>query len=453
MTEIHIIPQPETITQTTGTFHHNGTPAITGDTLFKSEIETFSTQMKQIEENPATSQKPQVGKNNGPVIFCERDSSITGTEDYYLLIEAEKITLKASQPTGIWNGLQSLRQLIIAGKRDDSFEIPCALITDAPRFSWRGCMLDTSRHFYTTAFIKKLIDIASMYHMNIFHWHLTDDQGWRLPVEDYPALTEVGSWREDRRTSWDEDRLVGGSYSKADITEIVQWAKDRHVEIVPEVDLPGHASAILASYPELGCTGGPYLVEDRFGIFEDVLCAGNDKIFDLFESVFDTLQELFPSNYVHIGGDEVKFNRWEACPKCQSRLKELSLDRTPQLQSWITLRLVQMLRERGKTAIGWDEVLEGTEKLELPQDLVVMSWRGQEGGMEASSKGHRVIMTPLSDGCYLNFKPLDNPEEPGHLEASTVKKSYEMDPITPEMDEKQASLVLEIGRASCRERV
>ena len=442
MTEIHIIPQPQKITRKDGTFAHNGIPEISGTALFMKEIETFCLQIKNIDWKITAKPQTPTAKSTAPVIFCQHDASILGTESYSILIETQKITLKASHATGLWNALQSLRQLILAGKTESSFEIPCAEITDSPRFSWRGCMLDTSRHFYSTAFIKKLIDIASMYHMNIFHWHLTDDQGWRLPVDGYPALTEIGSWREDRRTTWGEDRLVGGSYTKAEIAEIVQWAKDRHVDIVPEVDLPGHASAILASYPELGCTGGPYLVEDRFGIFEDVLCAGNDKIFDLFDAIFDTLKELFPFNYVHIGGDEVKFNRWEVCPKCHNRLKALSLDHTPQLQSWITVRLVQMLKERGKTAIGWDEVLEGTEKLGLPEDLVVMSWRGQEGGIEASSKGHRVIMTPLSDGCYLNFKPLDNPEEPGHLEVSTVRKSYEMDPISPEMTEKQASLVL-----------
>jgi hexosaminidase len=211
--------------------------------------------------------------------------------------------------------------------------------------------------------------------------------------------------------------------------------------VVPEIDLPGHASAILAAYPGLGCSGGPYRVEDRHGIFEDVLCAGNDGIFPLAEAIFDTLAGLFPSSYVHIGGAEVLFNRWAECPKCRKRLAELGLDEPAQLQSWITSRLTQMLKQRGKTAIGWDEILENTEKFPLPEDVIVQSWRGSEGGKKATAMGHRVIMSPNTEGCYLDYKHIDDPEEPGQLfegEAS-VYKSYSMDPVTSEMTTEEAS--------------
>lgn len=368
--------------------------------------------------------------------------SVDIDEAYELEIRANGVIASASSNAGIYHALQTLRQLTLAGLGDDgSFVLPALRIVDRPRFSWRGFMLDCSRHFYTVTFIMKMIDAASMHHLNVFHWHLTDDQGWRLPIDGYPKLTEIGAWRRDSKTTWQDHRL-GGFYSKEDIREIVRFAAERHVEVVPEVDLPGHASAILASYPELGCTGGPYKVEDRYGIFSDVLCAGNDAIFPLFEAIFNTIAELFPSKYVHIGGDEVKFDRWETCPKCRARLETQKLGKTHQLQSWITVRLANMLEERGKTPIGWDEVLEGTEVLGLPQDMIVMSWRGREGGIQASAKGHRVIMTALTDGCYLNFKHLDNAEEPGHLEVATIEKSYGMDPVIPGMSAEQESLVL-----------
>jgi hexosaminidase len=211
---------------------------------------------------------------------------------------------------------------------------------------------------------------------------------------------------------------------------------------VPEVDLPGHTSSVLAAYPHLGCTGGPYQVEERFGIFEDVLCAGNDAIFPFAEAVFDTLADLFPSPYVHIGGDEVLFNRWTECPQCRRRLEELKLAAPAQLQSWITSRLVEMLRQRGKSAIGWDEVLENTEQFPLPQDLIVMSWRDEKKGGTAATLGHRVIMTPLTHGCYLDYRHIDQPEEPGWLGINTIAQCFNMNPITPEMDEKAASLVM-----------
>lgn len=439
MNSINLIPQASSIKKTSGHFTHTGKIGIRGDEIFSDEIRIAEEQVLKA---------GFIGEaSDASGIMCGHDPEIAGEEAYELDIRTDGIVLRASGRPGMYHGLQSVRQLLLVNCSENTVAIPCAEIRDSPRFAWRGCMLDTSRHFYSVAFIKKLIDLASLHHMNVFHWHLTDDQGWRLPVAGYPGLTEIGAWRRDGRTTW-ESPNIGGYYSEADIREIVAFAGERHVQVVPEVDLPGHASAILAAYGELGCTGEsgstgkPYKVEDRFGIFEDVLCAGNDKIFGLFSAIFDTLVELFPSNYVHIGGDEVKFSRWEACPKCRARMKDLGLEKTGQLQSWITTRLVQMLHERGRTAIGWDEVLEGTEKFPLPQDLVVMSWRGQQGGIEAAAKGHRVIMTPMTDGCYLNFKPIDSIEEPGHLEVSTVRQSYMMESVAPQMTGEQSLLVM-----------
>jgi hexosaminidase len=390
--------------------------------------------------------KSELEARTGLPLIIKKEGNPQGTDEqnheaYKLTILKDNITLQAASPAGMFNGEQTLRQLILSEYKDGFLTLPCAEITDYPRFSWRGFMLDCSRYFYSVPFIKKLLDALSLHHINRFHWHLTDDQGWRLPVAQYPLLTEIGSRRQDRR--FPHINYKCEFYSREEIKEVVDYAKCRNIEIIPEVDLPGHASAILASYPGLGCTGGPYRVEDRFGIFEDVLCAGNDHIFDFFTAVFDTLAELFPSKWVHIGGDEVLFNRWEECPKCQKRLAELGLEKPAQLQSWITRKIALSLAERGKTVIGWDEVLEDSEKFPLPKETVVMSWRGAEGGIKASRMGHRVIMSPNTEGCYLDYKHTDDPEEMGRtLGISSVFSSYSMNPVTPQMTEEEASRIL-----------
>ncbi|GHU77853.1 hypothetical protein FACS189462_0820 [Spirochaetia bacterium] len=429
-----LIPQPVSVKQGEGFFQCLGIPVISGDSIFKNEIDTVSEQLR------ADRERCGCADNTGGAagkIFCKKEDM---KEDAYrLLITEAAVTVSAASGAGIYNGLQSLRQLFLGG-RDGAVSIPCGEIEDRPRFGWRGLMLDCSRYFYSVEFIKKLIDTLSLHHINVFHWHLTDDQGWRLPIKEYPLLIEIGSKRREHRLS---GRFSGGFYTEDDIRSVVAFAAARHVEVVPEVDLPGHASAILAAYPGLGCTGGPYRVEDRFGIFEDVLCAGNDGIFDLAAAAFDTLARLFPSPYVHIGGDEVRFNNWNECPKCKKRLAETGLKDARELQSWITVRLVKMLAERGKTAIGWDEVLEDTEQYKLPLDVVVQSWRGSEGGIKASGLGHRVIMSSKEDGCYLDYRHTPDPEEPGQRWGkSTVFQGYAMDPVTQEMTPEQTALVL-----------
>jgi hexosaminidase len=361
-----------------------------------------------------------------------------GSGEYYRLsVGAEGVIVKAAAGAGIYHGIQTLRQLFLSAAGRGEHFIPCMEIEDWPRFPWRGLMLDCSRYFYSVPFIKKLIDALSLHHISVFHWHLSDDQGWRLPVPAYPLLTEIGARRFDNRRG----RRLEGFYSHDEIRDVVSFAGARHVEVVPEIDLPGHASAILAAYPGLGCTGGPYRVEDRFGIFEDALCAGNDEIFDLAAAVFDTLGELFPSKYVHIGGDEVLFNRWNECPKCRKRLRETGLEGAGELQSWITARLAGMLGERGRIAVGWDEVLEDSPRYGLPENVAIMSWRGVRGGIEAVRRGRRVIMSPNTAGCYLDYKHRDDPEEPGQLGVSGLSQLYALDPLAG-MGEEARGLVL-----------
>jgi hexosaminidase len=432
---IEIIPQPAKVEILEGIFESTGLPSIRGAPVFQAEIGLFR---EQIYGDLDISPGETAGEDRKPGIFCVEDRSLSGTESYRMTVGRETIEIGAPAPEGLSRGLQVLRQLILSGYRNRMLRIPCADIADYPRFSWRGFMLDTSRHWYTPAFIKKLLDLLSLHHINIFHWHLTDDQGWRFPVEEFPALTGIGSKRRDLRMSWES--AVEEFYTLDDIRDIIAYAGRRHITIVPEVDLPGHTSAVLAAYPDLGCTGGPYQVEGRFGIFDDILCAGNDRVFDLVRAVFDTLVRLFPGPYVHIGGDEVLFSRWEACPRCRKRRTELGLSGAKALQGWMTARFARMLLERNRIPLGWDEVLE--DAANLPPELVIMSWRNREGGRRAAASGHRAVMSPLTQGCYLDYKHLDSPEEPGQSIISTVYQSYMMDPVDPEMTEEEAARIL-----------
>jgi hexosaminidase len=430
MMNLNIIPMPASVQYLDGSFYCKGLPKLSGDACFKSEMAVFRGQMSAVfsqEDSGARITLKQAPRKNEQY------------EQYTLTITPAGITIEAADGAGMYHGLQVIRQLFLL--MDTEKGIPCAVIKDYPQFTWRGLMLDCSRNFFTVDFIKKLIDVISLHHINKFHWHLSDDQGWRLPVKKYPLLTEIGSKRLDARR---RDAYYGGFYTIREIKEIVAWAAARHVEVVPEIDLPGHTSAALASYPGLGCTGGPYRVEDRFGVFDDgVLCAGNDELWDFAAAVFDTLAPLFPSKYVHIGGDEVSFKRWSECPKCRERMKEWKVKEASGLQARITNRLVTMLGERGKIAIGWDEVIDNKEEAKkLPKELVVMSWRGREGGNNAVKMNHHVIMTPNSDGCYFDYKQKDSPEEPGQPFPKSFSQLYALDPVSPEMTPKEAALVL-----------
>ncbi len=364
------------------------------------------------------------------------DKGITHEEGYELSIGSEGVCIKARTEAGLFYGFQTLTQLVYSS----GGRYPYMTVKDYPDFSWRGLMIDTSRTFYPVDFIKKMIDAASFHKLNRFHWHLTDDQGWRIPIKGYEKLTNTGAFKIDPRFS--QTDKTGGFYTEEDIRSVVDYAAQRHMIVIPEIEIPGHASAILASYPELGCTGGPYEVEYRYGIFDEVLCVGNDAVLHMLETVFDTVCALFPSPYVHIGGDECPRTRWKQCPKCQKRMKDEKLSDEDELQSWMTVQVSKMLEKRGKIAVGWDEVLDGTEKLGLPESLVVQSWRGMEGGKKAAALGHKVIMSPENAGCYLDRKPYDDPAEPGRLSIATVKDSYTYSPVAQDMTVEQSSYVL-----------
>ena len=369
-----------------------------------------------------------------------------GREEYRILIKDGKVTVAAASERGFLYAEQTLMQL-----RNAEGKYPDVEIRDWPRFGHRGLLLDCSRHFFSIEEVRKVLDVMALHKLNVLHWHLTDDQGWRIEIDSWPRLTEVGAWRTGNRLGrggtdiGPDNEPYGGFYTKEELRSIVGYASSLGIDIMPEIDLPGHMLSALASYPELGCTGGPYAVMAYGGISQDVLCAGNEKTYKFIEDVLTEVMDVFPYEYVHIGGDECPKNRWEACHQCQKRIKALGInsdaDHTAEqlLQGYVTKRIGKFLKEHGRRMVGWDEILEG----EAPLDAVVMSWRGTEGGIKASGLGHDVIMTP-NRNMYFDYCQGENKEsEPDGIGGYIpVWKVYEYEPFTPEMTDEQKSHIL-----------
>lgn len=358
-------------------------------------------------------------------------------EAYSLKVNQNTIEISGASEAGIFYGIQTLRKATPITEGNVIY--PPVEIEDRPRFGYRGMMLDVARHFEPVDFIKKYIDLLALHHINRFHWHLTEDQGWRIEIKKYPRLTEIGSVRNEtvigKNSGKYDGKPHGGFYTQSEIKDIVKYGQERYITIVPEIDLPGHMLAALAAYPQLGCTGGPYEVAKTWGVFDDVLCPGNDSTFVFLEDVLTEIMDLFPSEYIHIGGDECPKVRWEKCPKCQARIKQLGLksdarhSKEHYLQSYVTERIEKFLNDHGRKIIGWDEILEG----ELAPNATVMSWRGMQGGIQAAQMGHDVIMTP-TDYCYFDYyQTSDADNEPlaigGYL---PLEKVYGFDPV-PDM--------------------
>ncbi|WP_418377426.1 family 20 glycosylhydrolase [Alistipes finegoldii] len=376
-------------------------------------------------------------------------------EGYELNVDGEGIEVRASQFPGFLYALQSLGQLLPAAvygtepAPDAAWEVPCVKIADAPRFAYRGMHLDVARHFFSVDEVKRYIDVMAIHKLNTLHWHLTDDQGWRIEIKRYPELTAVGSIRKATvvRKEWGtyDGTPYGGFYTQDEIRDVVKYAADRGITVIPEIDLPGHMLAALTAYPELGCTGGPYEVWGRWGVADDVLCPGREKTFEFLEGVLTEVMELFPSEYIHIGGDECPKVRWEKCPRCQAKIRQLGLkddgEHTAEhyLQSYVTDRIGKFLAQHGRRIIGWDEILEGR----APSDAVVMSWRGSEGGIAAAKLGHDVIMTPNSHFYFDYYQSLDTDAEPfgigGYIPMEQV---YSYDPAFPELTPEQQKHIL-----------
>jgi len=354
----------------------------------------------------------------------ERELAPEGCE---IVVRDDWVLVRAPEPRGVFLGAQTIRQLlppeIESARKVENVEwkIPGVWILDQPRYPCRGLLIDCARHFMTKEFLKRYIDLMACYKLNRLHLHLTDDQGWRIEIKKRPKLTEVGAWRGKG------DEKYGGFYTQDDIREIVAYAESRYVTVVPEIEMPGHARAALASYPELSCTGGPFDVAATWGVFEDVFCAGNDKTFEFLENVLSEVVELFPSAYIHIGGDECPKKRWQACEKCQARVRAEGLKDERELQSYFIKRISEFLESKGRRLIGWDEILEGG----LAPGATVQSWRGTEGGIAAARAGHDVIMSPTSH-CYFDYG----------LDAIDLRKVFFFEPTPLELAPEEAKHIL-----------
>lgn len=436
-----VVPYPAEVEFGQGVFETKGAKVRASWFLSKAERKCVKELAQKISSESGTDGSARRGR----IVFHRRRS--LAREAYELKVGTKRVDIYASSYSGTLYAIRTLEQLLPVD-RSGSWPIAAVKISDAPRFRHRGMLLDCSRHFFSVEEIKKLLDLMSMYKLNRFHWHLTDDHGWRAEIKRYPRLTEIGAYREGTMLGWDfnsnDGVRYGGYYTQEQMRNVVAYAVERGIEVVPEIDLPAHLVSALTAYPHLGCTGGPYELMTVWDIAKDVLCVGKEESFEFLEGVFDEICEIFPCEYVHIGGDECPKTRWENCPACQQKIAELGLKADEKwsaehyLQNYVTARVQAYLAGKGKKIIGWDEIMEG----KLQPGATIMSWRGVDGGIEAAKNGFDAIMTPC-DYCYLDYCQSDRPElEPiniGHY--LPVEKSYSYEP-TAGLSEEQAEHII-----------
>ena len=401
-----------------------------------------------IKEMTGTEVRVSDKEKSSNAIILAVDSTMGHPEGYKLQITPEKVLLTGGSEAGVFYGIQTIHKALpILKDGKVAAALPAGTVTDFPRFRYRGFMIDVGRHFFPVSYLKQMIDLMALHNINYFHWHLTEDQGWRIEIKKYPKLTEIGSKRDSTIIDWETKKFDGkphsGFYTQDEAREIVRYAADRFITVVPEIDLPGHTTAALASYPELGCTGGPYKVLCSFGVFPDVLCAGNDQTLQFTKDVLDEIMDIFPSEYIHIGGDECPKSRWEKCPKCQAKIKELGIKALPkhskenQLQTYFKSELEKEINAHGRRMLGWDEVLEGG----LTPNSTIMSWRGIQGGIEAARQHHDVIMTPIQ---RLYFS---NPRINKMTGFEWMNRVYNFEPVPAELTDAEKKFV--IGTQGC----
>ncbi len=446
----NVIPMPASVNLSEGSFCVKGARVSIDQDLDSSSVAAVWRFIGSLET--ATGRKCRAG--DGGFRFT-LDEGLEA-EEYALDIRPDGVLVRASGLNGFVYACETIKQMLPAAvygsvRAGANWVLPCAQIQDKPRFAWRGVLLDAGRHFWSVEETKRIIDVMTAYKLNRFHWHLTDDQGWRVEIKAYPRLTETGAWRSGTQIGRDKDSSdgirYGGYYTQDELRDVVDYAAARGIIVIPEIDLPGHTVSALASYPELGCTGGPYEVRQRWGISQDILCAGNEETFTFIERVLTEVMDIFPSEYIHFGGDECFGDRierqglvpWDKCPRCAARMKELGIkpghEARHYLQNYVSARIQKFLVDNGRKVIGWDEILQG----DLAPGSTIMSWRGTKGGIEAAGKGFDVIMSPntfmyidyyqtreqdkepLCYGKYLplekvySYEPLDGmPDEAGH---------------------------------------
>ena len=426
---VRIVPRPAEVEELPGSFRLTPrTPVVITDEQLRTPAEIFARAVGKLTgTEPAVTAAPE---KHAVTLQLQPGYE---AEEYLLEVGRQRITVTASTPQAVLHGLRSLQQLVAGG------EIPACVVRDKPTFAYRGAMLDVCRHFFPVEDVKTYIDILSLHKINKFHWHLTDDQGWRIEIKKYPLLTQIGSRRAETLVGrYDKNKEgvydgkpYGGFYTQEEIREIVSYAAERHIEVIPEIEMPGHGLAALTAYPWLGCTGEQYEVRQTWDIDDRVFCIGKETTFEFIEGVLEEVVGLFPSEYIHIGGDECPTVMWEKCPHCKARMKAEGLRRPRQLQNYATARVEKFLNARGRRLIGWDEILEG----DVTPTATIMSWRGAKGGIEAARQGNHAIMAPTTN-CYLDYyQTRDTAREPlaigGYL---PVEKVYELDPyeqLTP----------------------
>lgn len=452
-TILPLIPQPHYVHRNEGGF------VLNKQTVIDADPNLFEAQYLQQEIKKLTGWELKIGVNlkaASKIGLYDMLSSGFGHEEdeeavkfysnttqgkYFLTIYPNQVSISQCDPLGNFYGVQTFLQLIPAGQKTE-ITIPCLQIRDAPKYAWRGMHLDCARHFFPVSFVKKYIDYLAMYKFNTFHWHLTDDQGWRIEIKQYPKLTEVGAWRNGSMVGhYNEqkydDKRYGGFYTQEQIKEVVAYATERHITVVPEIEMPGHAVAALAAYPQYSCTGGPFEVGKQWGVLDDVFCP-KEETFTFLQNILTEVMDLFPSQYIHIGGDECPKTRWKACPHCQALIKEKGLKDEHELQSYFIQRIEKFVNSKGRKIIGWDEILEGG----LAPNAAVMSWRGTEGGIAAAKQSHYVVMTPGSH-CYFDYYQSKSKNEPLAIGGFVpLEKVYSFEPTPNELSDEEAKYIL-----------
>ena len=450
--DYQIIPQPEFISMQQGRFLVSSTTKIIAEESLNNEASYLSGLLNGVQDLDVDIVKEAGEKGN---IKLELDASIENDEGYALSVSFERIIISGKTAQGIFYGIQSLRQLMpidMESNKNEVFEltIPAVEIKDSPRFAYRGMHLDVGRHFFPVSDVKKYIDLIAMHKMNTFHWHLTEDQGWRIEIKKYPRLTEIGAYRKGtaiglagtRNAPYTYDTIpYGGFYTQEEIKEVVTYATRQHITIIPEIELPGHSSAALAAYPEFGNTKGPYEVAKRWGIFKEIY-APTEETFAFLEDILSEVMDLFPSKFIHIGGDEALKDEWEKSAYAQEVIQREGLKDEHELQSYFIARIEKFLNANGRDIIGWDEILEGG----LAPNATVMSWRGIDGGIAAAKQGHNVIMTPGTH-CYFDYyqeAEENRIQEPitGSVRFTTVEKVYNYEPIPEGLTNDEAKFIL-----------
>ena len=447
---LDVIPQPQEIVlaQDTTPFVINHSTTIIYPAANEKMHRTADFLATFIKEMTGTEVRVSDKEKGSNAIILAVDTTMTHPEGYKLEITPEKVLLTGGSEAGVFYGTQTIHKALpILKDGKVAAALPAGTVTDFPRFRYRGFMIDVGRHFFPVSYLKQMIDLMALHNINYFHWHLTEDQGWRIEIKKYPKLTEIGSRRDSTIIDWETKKFDGkphsGFYTQDEAREIVRYAADRFITVVPEIDLPGHTTAALASYPELGCTGGPYKVLCSFGVFSDVLCAGNEQTLQFTKDVLDEIMDIFPSEYIHIGGDECPKSRWEKCPKCQAKIKELGIKALPkhskenQLQTYFMSELEKEINAHGRRMLGWGEVLEGG----LTPNSTIMSRRGIQGGIEAARQHHDVIMTPIQ---RLYFS---NPRINKMTGFEWMNRVYNFEPVPAELTDAEKKFV--IGTQGC----